>query len=262
MLVAFALNTLGCKESEAPPAEPPALPPAEVFTWGGQPISFSPPPAGWRREKEQSNGLRGARFVLSGSVGERIHVAEHYALDDRDRCARLAALASDHENLDDHAFRNDLLRARPHAPEPINGWEARFAADANSSLDSAFEARMQDDPAMTQYWLDRSREEAAQIRYTLDDVVDRVTFEAPVSPAAPRFEVGERTPTTVAGEPAYALNYVMHLSGREYLGREYYVLKNNRLFVASFQGLPENLGLFEQVVKSITFPPGECDHEG
>lgn len=75
----------GCGgQEEAGPVERPPLPPAEVFSWGGQPISFSPPPEGWRREKEQSGGLRGARFVLAGSVGERIHVAEHYQLDDRD----------------------------------------------------------------------------------------------------------------------------------------------------------------------------------
>jgi hypothetical protein len=260
-LVASLLTTMGCGGSEAPPREAPPLPPAEVFTWGAQPISFSPPPEGWRREKEQSGGLRGARFVLSGSVGERIHVAEHYALDDRDRCARLAALAADHESLDDHDFRNDLLRARPHAPEPINGWEARYAADANASLDSAFEARMQGDAAMTQYWLDRAREEARQIRYTLDEVVDRVTFTPGRSPAGPTFKVGERVPATVAGEPGYELNYVMKLRGRTYLGREYYVLKNNRLFVASFQGLAANVSLFEEIVESITFPVGACDHE-
>ena len=262
LVVAVGLVTTACGGSDAPETEPPPLPPAEVFAWGGQPISFSPPPEDWRREKEQSGGLRGARFVLAGSVGERIHIAEHYALDERDHCARLAALASDHERLDDNAFRNDLLRARPYVPEPINGWEGRYASDVNSSLDSAFQARMQRDPAMTRHWLDRAREEAAQIRYTLDDVVERVTFTAPASPSGSTFEVGERRSASVAGEPAYALNYVMKLRGRTYLGREYYVLKNNRLFVASFQGLANNLALFESIVESITFPPGACDHEG
>jgi hypothetical protein len=38
------------------------------------------------------------------------------------------------------------------------------------------------------------------------------------------------------------------------------VLHNNRLFVVSFQGLAENLPLFEQVVDTVAFPPGRCEH--
>ena len=244
----------------APPAVV-ELPSVEVFSWGGQPISFSPPPGDWRRQKEQSGGLRGARFVLSGSVGERIHVAEHYQLDERDRCARLSALISNFESMDMNAFRNALLRARPHAPEPINGLEARHAQYANEHLDGAFEAFRENDTINTRYWLERARDQVAQIRYVLGDVVDRATFAPAASPAGPLFEVGQRAPATVAGEQAAALDYAMTLEGRRYVGREYYVVKNNRLFVASFQGLEENLGLFERIVESITFPPGTCHHE-
>ena len=43
-------------------SELPALPPAEVFNRGGQPISISPPPETRRREKAQSGGLRGVRL--------------------------------------------------------------------------------------------------------------------------------------------------------------------------------------------------------
>jgi hypothetical protein len=205
--------------------------------------------------------LRGARFVLSGSVGERIHVAEYYQLDERDRCAQLSALISGFESMDLNTFRNDLLRARPHASEPINGLEARLSEYANEHLDEAFEAFRRKDPVDTRYWLERALDQAVQIRYGLEDVVDRVTFEPSAAPGGPRFEVGPRAPTTVAGEPAAALDYTMTLQGRTYSGREYYVVKNNRLFVASFQGLEENLGLFERIVESITFPPGPCNHE-
>ena len=252
----------GCGGQEEPgPVERPPLPPAEVFAWGGQPISFSPPPEGWHREKEQSGGLRGARFVLAGSVGERIHVAEHYALDDRDRCRELADLAEGGESLSDQEFRDGVHRARLYAPEPINGLEAWYEAEANQSLDSAFQARMQKDSTNVRYWLDRARDEAVQIRYGLDEVVDRVVFTTDGFPPGPTFEVGEIELTSVGGASTYVLDYDMFHRGREYVGREYYVLKNNRLFVASFQGLAENLDLFEDVVDSITFPPGDCDHE-
>lgn len=252
----------GCGgQEEAGPVERPPLPPAEVFSWGGQPISFSPPSEGWRREKEQSGGLRGARFVLAGSVGERIHVAEHYQLDDRDHCVRLAALASDFQDMDDQTFRNELLRARPYAEEPINWSEAQYASEVNESLDSAFQARMQKDSTNVRYWLDRAREEAVRVRYALDEAVERVVFTTEGFPPGPTFEVGEIEATSVGGEPAFVLDYGMFHRGRDYVGREYYVLKNNRLFVASFQGLAENLDLFEDVVDSITFPQGDCDHE-
>lgn len=260
---ALVVGMGGCRgQKEAGPVERPPPPPAEVFSWGGQPISFSPPPESWRREKEQSGGLRGARFVLSGSMGERIHVAEHYQLDDRDHCVRLAALASDFEDMDDQTFRNDLLRARPYAPEPINWSEAQYASEANESLDSAFQARMQKDSTNVRYWLDRAREEVLRVRYTLEEVVDRVVFTTEGFPSEPTFEVGEIEATSVGGEPAYVLDYGMFHRGQDYVGREYYVLKNNRLFVASFQGLEGNLELFEDIVDSISFPPGDCNHEG
>jgi hypothetical protein len=37
-------------------------------------------------------------------------------------------------------------------------------------------------------------------------------------------------------------------------------MHNNRLFVAHFHGLAENLPLFEEMIDSIVFPPGECEH--
>jgi hypothetical protein len=261
-VVVIGLVACGGSEEPAPSSTPVPLPAPEVYTWGGQPISFSAPPGGWRTEKEQSGGLRGARYVLFGSVGERIHVAEHYALDERDRCLQILELLEDYDQMSDHDFRNAIIRARPHAPEPINWSEAQYAEEAGESLDQAFQARMRKDAAEARSWLERALEEVARIHYGLDDVVDRVAFSAPEGPGAPAFEVGPLESTSVGGEQAYVLDYDMVLSGRSYAGREYYVLKNNRLFVASFQGLEENLDLFEDIVDSIAFPPGDCDHEG
>lgn len=60
---------IGC-ETEAPLLAP------EVFHWSGQPVSFRPPPAGWRREGELSGGVRGVRFVKEHGRGEAITVGE------------------------------------------------------------------------------------------------------------------------------------------------------------------------------------------
>jgi hypothetical protein len=54
-----------------------SLSPAETFTWTSQPVRFQPPPADWRRGRYNQGGLLGVDFVHTGSVGERIYVAEY-----------------------------------------------------------------------------------------------------------------------------------------------------------------------------------------
>jgi hypothetical protein len=56
---------------------------AETFRWTDQPLTFQPPPAGWRRDKHNEGGLLGVRFTHSGSVGERIYVAEYTKIGQR-----------------------------------------------------------------------------------------------------------------------------------------------------------------------------------
>lgn len=68
-----------------PPPGPPVLQPRETFDWTGEKISFSIPPAGWRREGETSGGIKGARFIKERSVGEAIGLGDYYILADRNR---------------------------------------------------------------------------------------------------------------------------------------------------------------------------------
>jgi hypothetical protein len=73
-----------CNET-TPKQESILLPPAEVFTWtGDQPISFSPPPEGWKSSRYQNGGSEGVDFVLAGSGGEQILIAERFFLGKRD----------------------------------------------------------------------------------------------------------------------------------------------------------------------------------
>jgi len=62
-------------------------------------------------------------------------------------------------------------------------------------------------------------------------------------------------PDTVAGMPAYRLDFTLNTPDRTLVGREYYFLKKDHLFEAAFLGLPVNMPLFERVVKTITFEP-------
>jgi hypothetical protein len=49
---------------------------ARDLRWAARPITFRPPPAGWRREGDLGDGRRGVRFMKERSVGEAISVDE------------------------------------------------------------------------------------------------------------------------------------------------------------------------------------------
>lgn len=165
-----------CNSPERQALEEPLLA-AETFRWCDQPLSFQPPPADWRRGKHNQGGLLGVWFTHSGSVGERIYVAEY---------AKVGR---------------------------------------------------------------RSEREGHVRPYRLADVVHETRFSTEGWPLpADSFVVGEILPDSVAGGPAYRLDFTLNAPERTLVGREYYFLKNNHLFEAAFLGLPVNLPLFEREV--------------
>jgi hypothetical protein len=92
--------------------------------------------------------------------------------------------------------------------------------------------------------------------YSLDEVVQETRFSTAGWPVPPdSFVVAPMLPDTVAGRPAYRLDFTLNLPDKSLVGREYYFLRDNHLFEAAYLGLPVNLPLFERVVDSITFPP-------
>lgn len=92
---------------------------------------------------------------------------------------------------------------------------------------------------------------------SIDDVVEETRFSTEGWPVpADSFVVEPMVPDTVAGMPAYRLDFTLNTTEQDSLvGREYYFLKRDHLFEAAFLGLPVNLPLFERVVDSITFDP-------
>jgi hypothetical protein len=235
---------------------------AEVFVWDDQPIEFSPPPVDWVSEREQSGGLMGVRYVKQKSVGERIHVAEYTSVGKKDRCKELEDLMRELDDLNAREFAQRLQRARPYAQHPLNASETEGAERANERLDDARTAHRSGD-------LDEVRDRVSAaiwdlhwVDYSLDDVVEPAIFTGKGYEQFGKIEVFEPVPGEVAGEPSISLDYsfVAHDSGRTYHGREVYVEHNNRLFVASFQGLQENLPLFDALVATIQFPAGSCEH--
>ena len=93
--------------------------------------------------------------------------------------------------------------------------------------------------------------------FSLDDVVEDTRFSTEGWPIHPdSFVIRPMVPDTVAGMPAYRLDFILNTTEqRSLVGREYYFLKRDHLFEAAYLGLPVNLPLFERVVDSITFDP-------
>lgn len=91
--------------------------------------------------------------------------------------------------------------------------------------------------------------------FSLDDVVEETRFSTQGWPIHPdSFVIDPMVPDTVAGLPAYRLDFTLNTTEqRSLVGREYYILKRDHLFEAAYLGLPVNLPLFERVVDSISF---------
>lgn len=186
MSISILATISACDSAEKAALKEP-LSPAETFHWSEQPITFQPPPPDWKRQKHNQGGLLGVWFTHSGSVGERIYIADYYKVGRR------------------------------------------------------------------------SRRENHQLRLTLEEVVEETRFSTDGWPFPPdSFVVGEMFPDTVAGVPAYRLDFTLNTFERSYVGREYYFLKNNYLFEAAYLGLPVNLPLFERVVDTISLHPVEA----
>lgn len=88
------------------------LPAPEVFHWSGQPVTFRPPPEGWRREGELSGGVRGVRFVKEHGLGQAITIGELHRVGERDRAPAIGELIEKLETLDRRKFLRELNLAR------------------------------------------------------------------------------------------------------------------------------------------------------
>ncbi|MEZ4281528.1 MAG: hypothetical protein R3F21_18135 [Myxococcota bacterium] len=262
---------VGCVRSEetnardagasASPTEE-VLGPAEVFVWDDQPIVFQPPDEGWAREKEQSGGLSGVRFVRTGSGGERIHVAEFRRLGERDQCRELIDLDENLDALTPREFATKILRARSSLSVSSDDTEAEGFEDAVDLLHDAELAYRANDFEAVRDRIRTALLYLERIRFRLEDVVEPALFTGDGWAQLGRISVSEPSEAEVAGEPALVLDYELVPHDRDVVirGREFYVEFNNRLFVASFQGFEASLPLFESLVETLAFEEGSCAH--
>jgi hypothetical protein len=250
----IAVGVAGCAKPASAPSLSAGLGAPETFEWTDHPIAFATPAKGWYRDGDRSGGLLGVRFIKERSVGEVIEVAEYYSIGQRDGRAALADLLQKIDSYDDRDLRQRLAIAHYRTDDPINGLETDVASRVNEALDRAMSAHINGDADAVRNAVRDARFAADGMRFTLDDVVERVAFRPERHGEPSRYAVLGRGTTTVAGEPAATVDYTLTLPERTLSAREVYFAHDNHLYVASFLGLKSNLELFDRVVGSIAWP--------
>jgi hypothetical protein len=237
--------------------------PAETFTWHGQqPISFEPP-IGWQSGRYQQAGRDGVTYTNSG---QHLAVTEYTKVGSLDGCANLQDSLSKFGSADTRTLQKALKNAvrSPHSVDDTK--QAKMLASLRNHVEKAQEAVGRNDLSRARQEIDYALRTRFKYRFTLDDYLDEVMFDRKTGGDLKRVAISLPDELSVGGEPAVSVDYEVDIDAqyatrrvkKTEFGREVYVLNNNRLFIASFQGKRENLALFENVVNSITFPDGPC----
>ena len=248
-----------CGGSPKPPADapppPPKLLPAETFDWMGEPITFSIPPDGWRREGDTS-GVKGIRFVKERSVGEAIGLGDHYVLADRNRSSYLRDIIAKFDTFDEgFAWDKALAKTYAYTDTPFTPQETEIANAVNLEVGQAAGAFRTGDRPAAKAHLEAALAEAEKLHFSLSDVISRVEFKPETRQEPENYKVIDRRETTIAGEPAVVVDYTVTVPERQrtYAAREAYVVHNSHLFILTFIGLQETLAVFDAVIASIEF---------
>ena len=236
---------------------PPKLQPPETFDWSGQRISFSMPPAGWRREGDTSGGIKGIRFVKERSVGEGIGLGDYYILADRNRSSHIREILAKFDTFDyGFAWDRALRDAYAHTDTPFSSLETEIAERVNGEVGEASTAYRNRDRDNAKAHLEAALAEASRLRFSLDEVIGRVEFKPERKQNPEYYTMLGRRETTIAGEPAVIVDYTVKVPERPqtYTAREAYFVYNSHLFICTFIGLQESLAVFDAMLASIQFP--------
>jgi len=248
----------GCGQGpDSSSAAAPQLLPPETFDWIGEAISFSIPPAGWRREGETSGGIKGVRFVKERSVGEAIGLGDYYILADRNRSSYLEEMLDNFDTYDaGFAWDRALRKTYAHTDTPFTPRESEIAAAVNRAVSQADAAFRNRDRVAAKAHLQAALDESQKLEFSLDDVIDRVEFTPERQQEPEKYRLTGRREAVIAGEPAIIVDYTVNVPdrARTYVAREAYVVHNSHLFICSFIGLQDALAVFDAIIASIEFP--------
>lgn len=236
---------------------------AETFTWHGQqPISFKPP-IGWQSSRYQQGGRDGVSYSDSG---QHLAVTEYTKVGALDGCANLQDTLSKFGTAGNRTLQKELKSAVRSPHSVTDRKQAKMLTSLRSHVEKAGEALGDNDLSGARQEIDYALRTRFKYRFELDDYLDDVMYDREVGGDLKRVAISLPDELSVGGEPAVSVDYevdidAQYVTGRlkkTEFGRQVYVMNNNRLFIASFQGKRENMALFEKVVDSITFPDGPC----
>ena len=256
---ALALGVIaGCSGGVLPIAE--SLQAPETFRWNVQPITFRPPPTGWRREGENGSGRLGIEFIKTGSVGEAISIGECYWISERDRRAELHQLVQRVLALDEYDLRRALSLARWRTDDTYSANEAATADEVNEHISHAEDALFRGDREEVRWQVEGAERAASSLKFTLDDVIAKVEFRPERRNEPRRYTVTGRSRITLADRPAVRIDFDTRTDEGLRRCSEVYVMQGNHLFIASYIGLEKNLPLYDRVIATIAFPPDSVVH--
>jgi len=234
--------------------KPAALGPPETFHWVHQPVSFSPPPPQWERQGYNEGGQLGVFFTHRGSVGERMFVAVHRRLAERDSRDSLNAMLERFDSLDPDAFRRAIGHARAPTDNPLSEDEARMARIVNEDLDRAAAAYFAGRPDEARWAIESALRAAEAYEPDPEALLERIRFRREDRQQPERYGAVSESLITVDGRQALMLDYGFRGDSDSLECREVYVIVNGAPFHASYMGLEKNRPLFDRVVASIRFP--------
>lgn len=248
-LVALLLSpATGC----AP--RPPRAERAETFHWVDQPITFSPPPGRWERQGENSGGMLGVRFILTGGGGQCVTVAAYRLFAERDRRKPLERLLARRDSLSRREFLDSLSLARARTDDPLSEREAETARRINDALDRAQQDYFGGSPGFVASDLENALRAASSYEPTLEELLPRIRLRPERMQEPWRWKIEYERDTTFAGRPAFASDDTLVTPERSLLYREIFWMVHGCAFKAVYQGTPQNLDTFYRMVESIQFP--------
>ena len=198
-------------------------------------ITFALPPAGWRREGETGGGIKGARFVKTGSVGEGIGLGDYYLLANRHRSAYLRDMIAKFETYDSGFDWDKALRgAYAYTDSPFTPLETEIAERINTEVGAGghgVSATGTRTPRSAH--LETALREADRLHFSLGDVIGRVEFKPERRQEPEYYQMLGRREATIAGEPAVIVDYTVKVPERQrtYSAREAYFVHNSHLFI-------------------------------
>ena len=252
MLIALTLALVsGCGGARG--RNEPLLP-AETFNWIRQPVSFSPPPARWERQGENSGGMLGIRFILRGGGGQVMSVGGYRLLAERDRWEALTRFAARWDSLARREFLDELSMVRPPTGDWISDREAETARAINKALDRASSDYLSGTTSFVPNDLDEAVRAAKQYQPALAELLPTIRLRPERMQNPEWWRIGRERDTVFAGLPAFASDDTLVLPEQTLLYHEIFWVVNGCAFKAVFQGREENLATFHRVVESIQFP--------